>query len=123
MLEANRNMEAAILLGVLLTIVLYFLIPATCPGFPRPVVKQISYANDTTSAGDRIFYITGIVGNEGTRGNVIVTTALMNTTNKTGLTNTSTTVFMLPGEEKTIRAVLTGRVSEPCEIRITAHRK
>lgn len=123
MIEADRKMEAALLLGIFLTIILYFLIPATCPGFPRPVVNHIYYSNETTPDGNRFFSISGMIENQGTRGTVIVTTALVNTTNRTSLTSTSTTFFMMPGEKKTVTASLTGRTNEPCEIRVTAKRR
>jgi hypothetical protein len=123
MIDAHRKMDAALLLGILLAIILYFLIPATCPGFPRPLVKQIYYSNQTTTDGDRIFHIDGRVTNEGTRGNVVITTALVNVTNTTQIVNSTTIVFMQQGQEISVKTTLTGRTSEPCEIRITARRR
>ena len=121
--RAGWKGEIAIILPILLTVILFFLIPATCPGFPRPVMTPIYYSNFTTPGGDRIYSLDGRVANEGTRGNVIVTASLVNASNRTTMTNSSREVFMLPGEEISVKIQLSGRAQEPYDIRFTAKRK
>lgn len=123
MTRGSWNGEIAIILAILLTVILYFLIPATCPGFPRPVMTHIYYSNITTLEGDRIYNLDGRVTNEGTRGYVIVTASLVNASNQTSMTNSIIKVFMMPGEEKSVKIQLSGRASEPYDIRFTAQRK
>ena len=123
MIRASWNGEIAIVLAILLTVVLYFLIPATCPGFPRPEMTHIYYSNITTPDGGRIYNLDGRVINEGTRGNVIVTASLVNASNQTTMTHSSVEVFMQAGEEKSVKIQLSGRALEPCEIRFAARRK
>lgn len=123
MIRAGWKGEIAIILAILLTVILFFLIPATCPGFPRPVMTHVYYSNITTPGGDRIYSLDGRVANEGTRGNVIVTASLVNASNRTTMTNSSREVFMLPGEEKSVKIQLSGRAQEPYDISFTAKRK
>jgi hypothetical protein len=123
MIHASWKGEIAIVLAILLTVILYFLIPATSPGFPRPVMTHIYYSNITTPDGNRIYNLDGRVTNEGTRGNVIVTASLVNASNQTSMTNSSINVFMMPGEEKSVKIQLSGRAFEPYDIRFTAQRK
>jgi hypothetical protein len=122
-IRSSWKRELAILIAVLLTVILYFLIPAISPGFPKPVVTHIYYSNSSTPEGGHIFNFDGRITNEGTRGNVIVTAELVNATNSTALTRSSQTVFMLEGEQKTVQMHLTGSAAEPYEIRFTAQRR
>jgi hypothetical protein len=123
MIRTGWNGEIAIILAILLTVILYFLIPATSPGFPRPVMTHIYYSNITTPGGDRIYNLDGRVTNEGTRGKVVVTASLVNSSNQTTMTNSSKEVFMLEGEEKSVTIQLSGRAKEPYDIHFTAKRK
>lgn len=123
MTRGSWNGEIAIILAILLTVILYFLIPATSPGFPRPVMTHIYYSNVTTPDGDRIYNLDGRVTNEGTRGKVIVTASLVNASNQTTMTNSSREIFMMPGEEKSVKIQLSGRAYEPYDIRFAAQRK
>jgi len=41
MIRAGWTGEIAIILAILLAVIRIFLIPATCPGFPRPVMTPI----------------------------------------------------------------------------------
>jgi len=123
MIRASWNGEIAIILAIILTLILYFLIPATCPGFPRPVMTHIYYSNTTTPGGDCIYNLDGRVTNEGTRGKVIITASLVNASTRTTITNSSREVFMLEGEEKSVMIQLSGRSKEPYDIHVTARRK
>jgi hypothetical protein len=123
MIRASWNGEIAIILAILLTVILYFLIPATSPGFPRPLMTHIYYSNITTPDGDRIYNLDGRVINEGTRGKVIITASLVNASNQTTMTNSSREVFMLEHEEKSVTFQLSGQAKEPYDIHFTAKRK
>jgi hypothetical protein len=96
-IRAGWNMEIALLLGILLTLILVFLIPAISQGFPRPVMTHIYYSNVSTPDGHRIFSLDGRVTNEGTRGNVIVTAELVNATNGTAMARSGTMIYMVEG--------------------------
>jgi len=116
-------MEIALLLGILLALILGFLIPAISPGFPRPVMTHIYYANVSTPDGHRLFSLDGRVTNEGTRGNVIVTAELVNATNGTAFAKSSTMIYMGEGEQKSVQIQLAGLAREPYNIRFTAQRR
>ena len=122
-IHAGWNMEIALLLGILLTMILVFLIPAISPGFPRPVMTHIYYSNVSTPDGHRIFSLDGRVTNEGTRGNVIVTAELVNATNGTAFTKSSAMIYMGEGEQKSVQIQLAGLAREPYNIRFTAQRR
>lgn len=122
-IRASWNMEIAILLGFLLTLILFFLIPAVCPGFPQPVMTHIYYSNISTPDGDRIYYLDGRITNEGTRGNVVITAELVNATHKTSIAKSTMKIYMLEGEQISVRIQLSGRADEPCDIRFTARRR
>jgi hypothetical protein len=119
----NRKREIAILLGALLTVLLYFLIPAVCPGFPSPVVTHIYYANYTTPDGDRVYLMDGRITNEGTRGYVIVSGQLINATNRTPLETSTRTIYLLEREEASVHVQLTGRGTEPYQVRYEVRRR
>jgi hypothetical protein len=122
-IRAGWNMEIALLLGILLTLILVFLIPAISQGFPRPVMTHIYYSNVSTPDGHRIFSLDGRVTNEGTRGNVIVTAELVNATNGTAMARSGTMIYMVEGEQKSVQVRLSGLAKEPYKIRFTAQRR
>jgi hypothetical protein len=122
-IHAGWNMEIALLLGILLTLILVFLIPAVSPGFPRPVMTHIYYSNISTPDGHRIFSLDGRVTNKGTRGYVIVTAELVNATNETALAKSSTMIYMGEGEQKSVQIQLAGLAREPYDIRFKTQQR
>ena len=100
MIRASSRMDFAIVLGVLITIGFFLIIPAVCPGFPKPVVTDIGYSYASSPGGTERFYLTGMVSNEGTRGNVIVTAKLVNASSETVKAKSADTIFMQPGEQR-----------------------
>lgn len=122
-IRANWNMEIALLLGILLTVFLYFLIPAICGGFPQPVMTDTNYSNVSTPDGNRIYYLDANVTNEGTRGYVIITGEMVSSTNKFVIAKSTKTIFMKEGEKISVRIQLSGRANEPCDIRFTSRRR
>jgi hypothetical protein len=123
-IRASWNREIAVLLAVLLAVVLYLLIPAVCPGFPRPVVTHIYYSNSSTPDGGRLYTMDGRITNEGTRGNVLVTAQLINVTNQTPMEKSAgQVVFMMEREDKSVHLQLTGLESEPYGIKFEVQRR
>jgi hypothetical protein len=122
-IRASWNGELAIILAIILTVGLYFLIPAICPGFPKPVVTHIYYSNVSKPDGSREYYMDGRIINTGTRGNVIVTAQLINVTNRTPMEKSTQTVYMLEREEKAVHMRLSGRASEPYGVRFEVQRR
>jgi hypothetical protein len=122
-IHANWNVEIAVGIAIILTVGLYFLIPAICPGFPKPVVTHIFYSNISAPGGSREYYMDGRITNEGTRGNVFVTAQLINVTNKTPMEQTTQMVFMLEHEQKAVYMRLTGRGGEPYGVRFEVRRR
>jgi hypothetical protein len=122
-IHAGWNMEIALLLGIVLTLILVFLIPAISPGFPRPVMTHIYYSNVSTPDGHCIYSLDGRVTNEGTRGNVIVTAELANATNGTTMATSSTMIYMGDGEQKSVRIQLAGLAREPYAVRFKTQRR
>lgn len=123
MIRASSRMDFAIVLGVLITIGFVLIIPAVCPGFPKPVVSDIGYTYASSSGGAELFYITGMVSNEGTRGNVIITAKLVNASSETVNARSSDTIYMQSGEQRTISMTLTGPAKEPYDIVLEAQKK
>lgn len=122
-MNATTRREIAVAFGALITIGFFFLVPMVTPGFPRPVVSDVRFYSEPDTGGFQYFYLTGIVKNEGTQGNVIITVKLVNASRGEVMARTSDNVFMLPGDSLTYSKVLTGRTAEPYDIVFEARRR
>jgi hypothetical protein len=122
-MQAGTRREIAVVLGALITIGFFLIIPAICPGFPAPVVTGIKYWSESSPGGTEHFYLSGTVTNEGTHGNVVVTAKLVDASSSTAAARSTITIFMQPGEKRTISMTLTGRTAEPYDIVLEAQRK
>jgi hypothetical protein len=123
MIRAGSKMDFAIVLGVLVTIGFFLIIPAVCPGFPKPVVTDIGYSYTSSSGGAENFYLTGTVSNQGTSGNVVVTAKLVNASSQAVRVRSADTIYMQPGERRAISMTVTGVAKEPYEIVVEAQKK
>ena len=123
MIRASSRMDFAIVLGVITTIGVFLIIPAVCPGFPRPVVTDIGYSYASSSGGMERFYLTGTVSNEGTSGNVVVTAKLVNASTQAVRVRSADTIYMKSGERRAIHMMVTGLATEPYDIVVEAQKK
>lgn len=123
MIRADTRREIAVGFGALITIGFFLIIPAICPGFPRPIVTGIQYSSASSPDGSQNFVLTGTVTNEGTRGNVVVNAKLVNASSETVVAKSATTIFMMPGEKRTITMTVRGQTTEPYDLVLEAQKK
>jgi hypothetical protein len=122
-MQAGTRREMAVVLGALITIGFFLIIPMICPGFPAPAVRDIRYSSASLPDGTQHFSLTGTVTNEGTRGNVVVTAKLVNASSGTVAAKSTATFFMMPGENKAVSMSVSGRTTEPYDLVLEARRK
>lgn len=114
----------SVILAVSLTLLFYFLIPATCPGFPVPVVSSVQRVSVTPSAEPNMdFVVRAMVFNKGTRGNVVVVTKLVNASRNSIEGKMTRTPYMNPDEVQEIRTTVKGPSGEPYLVMVEAERK
>jgi len=123
MIRAGTRTEIAVVFGALITIGFFLIIPAICPGFPRPVVTGAQYSSVPLPDGTQNFVMTSTVTNEGTRGNVGVNAELVNASSETVVAKSTTILFMMPGEKRTVTMSVTGRTREPYNLVLEAQKK
>jgi hypothetical protein len=114
----------SVILAISLTLSFYFLIPATCPGFPTPVVSQVQLASVTPAGEADLSFIVDItVFNKGTRGNVIIVTKLVNASRNSVEGKATRTLYMNADEVQYIRTTVKGPSREPYNIVVEIERK
>jgi hypothetical protein len=114
----------SVILAISLTLSFYFLIPATCPGFPTPVVSRVQLSDVVPDRGTDLGFIVDItVFNKGTRGNVVIVTKLVNASRNSVEGKTTKTLYMNADEVQYIQTRVRGPSREPYNIVVEAERK
>ena len=114
----------AIALGILITAVFIIGIPAFCPGFPDPVVTQVRLA-DTSNAGGELsnFFVESQIINQGSDGNIIIITKLVNASRNSVEGKSTRMLFMKAKENRTVQTYVSGPGRAPCQIVVDASRR
>lgn len=115
--------DFVIIFIVILTIAFYFLIPIFIPGFPTPAISRVGVSGISTDRGAVTFAMHCTIANQGTSGNVVVKTMLMNASRHSVESRSLKTVYMNAGEETTVDTTVQGSSGEPYDIVVEADRK
>ena len=124
MLLSQYRPWLALVLALVLTGALIVIIPAYCQGFPTPVISQVQLSGVSPSGtGSLVFLVDTTIVNEGTSGNVIVCTKLVNASQNSIAGRTTTTLYMTGGEKRIFRTTVTGPAGTPYTIVVDADRR
>lgn len=114
----------ALVLALVLTIALIVIIPAYCQGFPVPVISQVRLSGATSSGtGSMVFFVDTTVVNEGTGGNVILCTKLVNASRNSIEGRSTRILYMTGGETRVFRTTVNGPAGSPYTIKVDAEKK
>jgi hypothetical protein len=118
------KMGISAVLAIILTLTFYFIIPATCPGFPSPVISRVDLSGIAPVSGTSMdFFIDTTVTNEGTKGNVVIITKLVNASRNSVEGKATRSMYMNAGEVQSIRTTVRGPSGTPYNIVVEAERK
>jgi hypothetical protein len=116
--------SAAVLLAAALAAGFILLIPAYCQGFPEPVVSEVRLSGAPSPQGGELYFlIDSVITNEGTGGNVVVTTRLVNTSRDSVEGSSRTEIYMTAQEVRALRTRVGGPSGTPFLITVTAERR
>lgn len=124
MLLSQYRRWLALALALILTGALIIIIPAYCQGFPTPVISQVQLSGVSPSGtGSLVFVVDTTIVNEGTNGNVMVFTKLVNASRNSIAGRSTTTLYMTGGEKRIYRTTVTGPAGTPYTIVVDATRR
>ena len=114
----------AIVLALVLTAALIVIIPAYCKGFPTPIISQVKLSGVSPSGtGGLVFFVDATIVNEGTGGNVVISTKLVNASRNSVEGRSVRTLYMTGGEKRALRTTVNGPAGIPYKIVVEAERK
>ena len=117
-------MIIAILLAIVITAAFIVMIPAVCQGFPTPVISHVQLSGASPAAdGTLAFSVNTMVTNEGTGGNVVIITKLVNASRNSVEGRSTKILYMTAGEKRSIRTMVNGPAGTPHLIVVEAERK
>jgi len=124
MLLPHYRRYLALVLALVLTVALIVIIPAYCQGFPAPVISQVQLSGISSSGtGSTVYSVDTTVVNEGTGGNVILCTKLVNASRNSIEGRTTRTLYMTGGETRIFRTTVNGPAGSPYTIVVNAEKK
>jgi len=124
MLLPQYRRTLAILLALVMTAGFIVMIPAYCPGFPTPRISQVQLSGvSPTGTGSLIFFVNASIVNDGTGGNVVIRTKLVNVSRNSIEGKSVKTLYMTGGEKRMFLTTVNGPAGAPCKIVVEAERK
>jgi hypothetical protein len=115
--------DFVIVFGLIMIILFYLIIPMVCPGFPKPALSDVHLVSDYSVGSLRQFTLVSTVTNEGTDGNVLVRTKLINASYQEVREMTEKTIYMHQGDQIDVRTTVSGPADDPYDIVVEALRR